>query len=299
MSEIQGILPALVTPVEASGALNVRALEKLVERLYACGSDGLYVCGNTGEGLLLDAATREAVTEVVVKNSPKGAQVMVHVGATVVADAMRLARHAERVGAGAISSLPPAGGFPFGEIEAYYRELAGAVGIPTLVYYFPEVAPSIRTLEQILGLCAIPGVVGLKFTDFDLYRLGEVRREGHVVMNGRDEVLAAGLLMGANGGIGTFYNLIPGTFAGIQRAARRGDWVEARRLQDDVNRLIRLTLRYPMLAAVKWMLEWSGIAAGVCVRPRGALTEGQREALRAELLAAGFTAEGFARGVVG
>ncbi|MCC6291480.1 MAG: dihydrodipicolinate synthase family protein [Bryobacterales bacterium] len=296
---IQGILPALVTPFAADGSLAVPALEQLLERLYGCGSGGVYVCGNTGEGLLMDPAVREKATEITVRNSPPGSQVVVHVGAAIVTDAIRLARHAERAGALAISSLPPAGGYPFEEIHAYYRDLAAAVNIPVLVYYFPDMAPSIRSLEQILSLCEIPGVVGMKFTDFDLYRLGEIRREGHIVMNGRDEVLAAGLYMGAQGGIGTFYNLIPRTFVEIHRTAQAGDWTAARHLQDGVNRLIRLTLRYPALAAVKRMLEWSGIAAGPCLPPRLGLTPEQWESLQAELLAAGFTPEGFQQGIVG
>lgn len=299
MTAIHGILPALVTPFDDAGQLGAAPLEKLLERSYTCGSNGVYVCGQTGEGLLMDTATRERVTEIAVRNSPRNAQVMIHVGAARVADAIRLARHAERAGATAVSSLPPAGPFGFDEIHNYYRDLAAAVDIPVLVYYFPEVAPSIRTLEQILSLCEIPGVSGLKFTDFDLYRLGEIRRAGHIVMNGRDEVLAAGLYMGANGGIGTFYNLIPRTFVEIQSAATRGDWPEARRLQDGVNRLIRLSLRYPVFPAVKWMLEWSGIEAGACLPPRLGLTREQKENLQSDLLAAGFTAEGFAQGVVG
>ncbi len=298
VTDVHGILPALVTPFDEAGEVRTGALEALLERLYTHRADGVYVCGQTGEGLLMSPAAREKVAEIAVLNSPAPAQVVVHVGAACVADAMRLARHAEHVGAGAVSSLPPVGSFSFDEIHAYYRELASAAGLPVLVYYFPEVAPAIRTLDQILSLCEIPGVVGLKFTDFDLYRLGEIRRAGHVVMNGRDEVLAAGLYMGANGGIGTFYNLIPRTFAEIQSAAQAGDWKQARRLQDGVNRLIRLSLAYPVFPAVKWMLEWSGIEAGHCLKPRLALTAEQKEQLEHDLREDGFTPEGFAQGIL-
>ena len=298
-TELHGILPALVTPFDGAGGLRVEALEKLLARLYQHGVDGVYACGQTGEGLLMAPAAREQVAEVAVKHSPKGAQVVIHVGASCVADALRLARHAQHTGASAVSSLPPAGAFSFEEIHAYYRDLAASVEIPVLVYYFPEVAPSIRTLEQILSVCEIEGVVGLKFTDFDLYRLGEIRRAGYTVLNGRDEVLAAGLLMGANGGIGSFYNLVPRTFADIQSASVRGDWAEARRLQDGVNRLIRLTLRYPVFPAVKWILGWSGIDAGPCLKPRLPLTSELAARLESDLVESGFTPQSFAQGVIG
>ena len=102
--------------------------------------------------------------------------------------------------------------------------------------------------------------------------------------------------MGAAGGIGTFYNLIPRTFVGIHAAAVSGDWVRARQLQDTVNRLIRITLAYPPLPEVKQMLAWSGIGAGECLKPCAGMSDEQWRRLRTELLAAGFSAEGFARG---
>lgn len=298
-TEINGILPALVTTFHDDGTLNTAALEALLERLYSCGAHGVYACGQTGEGLLAPAEIRRQVCEVAVRNSPKGARVVVHVGAANTSEAVALAVHAARSGAAAVSSLPPAGSFSFAEVRAYYRDLAAAVDAPVLVYYFPEAGPSIRTLEQILELCSIPGVAGLKFTDFDLYRLGEIRRGGHIVFNGRDEVLAAGLYMGANGGIGSFYNLVPRTFVEIHNAAAKGDWTAARRLQDQVNRLIRLTLDYPLLPALKRALTWSGIEAGPCLKPRLGLTAAQEEEFRKRLAAAGFSPEGFARGEAG
>jgi N-acetylneuraminate lyase len=295
-TNLHGILPALITPFKDDGELHVAAFEALLERVYGCGADGVYVCGQTGEGLLTPAAVREKACEVAVRNAPSGAQTVVHIGAAATAEAVTLARHAAQAGATAISSLPPAGSFSFEEVRAYYQDLAAAVDVPVLVYYFPEVGPAIKTLEQILTLCAIPGVVGLKFTDFDLYRLAEIRREGHVIFNGRDEVLAAGLYMGAAGGIGTFYNLIPRTFAAIQAAAEREDWAKARQLQDYVNRLIRITLGYPPLPAVKRMMTWSGITAGECVKPRAGMTDEQWAELQGRLTAAGFTAESFTSG---
>lgn len=295
-SQLHGILPALVTPFHSDGSLDTAAMEKLLERIYASGAHGVYVCGQTGEGLVTPSAVRQQACEVALRNAPKGAQTVVHIGSSGTTEAIALARHAAKAGATAISSLPPAGAYSFEEIHGYYSELASATDAPLLVYFFPDLSPSIKTLDQILALCHIPGVVGLKFTDFDLYRLGEIRREGHVLFNGRDEVLAAGLYMGANGGIGTFYNLIPRTFVAIQAAAERGDWGEARRLQDTVNRLIRITLGYPMMAAVKKILGWSGLEVGLPLKPRGGITGEQWTRLQAELVAAGFTAETFASG---
>jgi hypothetical protein len=113
---------------------------------------------------------------------PNDLSVIAHVGTASTADAVRLARHAARAGAHAISSLPPQSGCSFAEVRRYYEALSSATSLPVLVYYFPEFSTAIRSLEEVLELCAIPNVIGLKFTDFDLYRLSLIRRAGNTVL---------------------------------------------------------------------------------------------------------------------
>src|SRR5215510_10698996 len=98
-NSLQGILPALITPLDAEGRLNMRAFEALLERVYAAHVHGVYLCGSTGEGLLQPAAQRKRVAEIAIKNSPPGKHVIVHVGANTTAEAMELAKHAARAGA--------------------------------------------------------------------------------------------------------------------------------------------------------------------------------------------------------
>ena len=284
-----GILPAAVTPFDAAGRFRRDSFETLLLRCYDAGADGVYICGTTGEGALQPTRQRKEVAEAAVDLSPAGAQVIVHVGAPSTDEAVELARHAAKAGATAVSSLPPVGGYGFAEIRAYYARLAEEAGIPLFVYYYPEIAPSLLGLDQLLEICAIPGVGGIKLTDFDLYRLSVLRREGVTVFNGRDEVLAAGLLMGANGGIGTFYNLLPAHFVRLRASAEAGAWADAKATQDRINELIRLVASFPLMPAVKQILRWSGLDCGVCLQPRLELTTEQAERLRAGLVRTGFT----------
>jgi N-acetylneuraminate lyase len=269
----RGVFPAVVTPFDANGEFAASTFERLLARLYETGVHGVYVCGQTGEGVLQPVSMRQQVAETAVRCSPKDRTVILHVGAARLADALQLARHAERIGASAVSSLPPAGNYSFAELRGYYRQLAEASSLPLLVYYYPEASRITVTLDHLLDLCEIPNVVGLKFTDFDLYKLHQISRSGKVIFNGRDEVFAAGLLMGAGGGIGTFYNLVPELFLQIYQSALSGKWDQARRTQDQVNELIRITLQFPMLSAVKTMLKWQGFDCGPCLAPRENLTE--------------------------
>ena len=289
MKTLRGILPAAVTPFDAEGRFSPRAFERLLERLYAAGVDGLYVCGTTGEGMLQAPAQRRAVVEAAVRCTPAGRQVVVHVGAATPAEAIDLARHAARAGAHAISSVPPlAGNFSFPDVREYYRTLAAASDLPLVVYYFPELCPALQRAEELQELCALPNVTGVKFTDFDLFKMTAVCRPGQSVLNGRDEVLVAGLLMGADGGIGTFYNLVPELFVKLYRLAESRMWEDARVVQGEINRLISVVLRFPLFPAVKQILAWSGIDCGACLPPRRPLSEAEQKALRQALAESGF-----------
>lgn len=284
MAQIGGVLPALVTPVNAEGRFQAKPFEELLDRVYRAGVHGVYVCGQTGEGLQLSFDDRRAATECAVRHSPRGANVIVHVGTATTADAVALARHAARSGAHYISSLPPAGTYSFEEIRRYYEALAQASDLPLLVYYFPTIASSIRSTEQILDLCSIPNVAGLKFTHSDFFSLWAIRQTGAVVFAGSDEMLLAGLIMGANGGIGSTYNLIPETYVELYRQTSSGQWDEARLTQDKINKFIQVILRYPVQSAIKQLLGWSGIDCGSCVPPRRELTALEQTELRELML---------------
>jgi N-acetylneuraminate lyase len=293
MEHFHGILPAAVTPVGDDGRLKTDSFERLLGRFAKTGCHGVYVCGQTGEGLQLAPDVRERAVEVAVANMPAGRSVIAHVGASNTADAVRLARHASRAGAHAISSLPPGSSYSFPEVRGYYEALAAASSVPVLVYYFPEFSAAIRTADQVFELCSIPNVIGLKFTAFDLYRLSVIQRAGYTIFNGHDEVLAAGLLMGAHGGIGSFYNLVPELFLAVYAQAQAGQWAEARATQDRINDLIRAVLAFPIHAAIKQLLTWSGIDCGVPVPPREPLRAEEETALRAAVAKAGFDPDRF------
>jgi N-acetylneuraminate lyase len=288
MTNFEGILPAVVTPFDRDGDFSPKTFERLLGRLYAAGVDGVYVCGQTGEGMLQPVERRKRVAEVALGASPAGKLVIVNTGANNTADALELSRHAARAGAHAVSSLPPVGGYSFAEIRGYYEALAAAVDVPVLGYYFPEICPNLVGAGPLLDLLSIPNLAGFKFTDFDTYTLSVVKESGAIMFNGRDEVLAAGLLMGADGGIGSFYNLVPELFVELWRLARANQWLEARAVQKSINELITLVLRFPLLPAIKAMLGWTGLDCGPCLAPRGALTREQEATLRRALAGSGF-----------
>ncbi len=277
--KLQGILPAVITPLDSTGRFELHAFEVLIERLYSCGTNGLYLCGQAGEGLSQPLSQRKKVVEAAARLSPPDKLLIVQVGAALTSEAIELAEHAANTGVQAIASLPPIGEFAFSEIVLYYQALAAASSLPLFVYHHPGLCP-MMTPDMALELCSIPNVVGLKFTDFDLFGLSDIRHRGHIVFNGRDEVLVAGLLLGANGGIGAFYNVVPRAIVSIYEFARNGQWAEAAKVQLFLNQLFKELSRFPLVPAIRAILSLSGIDCGESLSPRRKLTAAELNEVR-------------------
>ena len=280
--ELSGIYPAIVTPFHADGVFHGSVFEKLIARLYDAGVDRLYVLGQTGEGAQQSVDQRKLVLEAAVKCSPPEKRIIVHVGASNTLDALELARHAEASGAHAVSSLPPIGAYSYAEIRLYYEALAASIKLPVLLYHHPETCPAL-TPQYALDLCSIPNVMGFKFTDFNLFLLSLIRARGKIVLNGRDEQLAGGLLLGANGGIGTFYNIFPRLFVEIFKSAQEGNWARAAELQLLVNPVMKVIFDAGLLPATRQILKHQGFPCGDPLLPRAPLSDAASNALLREI----------------
>jgi N-acetylneuraminate lyase len=283
------IFPALVTPLTADGQLDAASAERLVGHLYDQGVGGLYVTGSTGEGIYLDFETRKRLVELAVDMSRGRGHVIVHVGAIQASQAFELAAHAGRVGADAVSSIPPfAGGYSWDEVHGYYRRLCETSPTPVIAYYIPGLTQQAWPLERLASLLELPNAGGFKFTDTNLYlmqRLIARLSPSQVMYNGPDEMLALGLAMGAHGGIGTTYNFMPKLILRIAELCGQGKITEAVAVQKQCNEVIEALLQYQGLAASKQLLYWQGlIATPTCAAPRAMLSESDQAELRRRIL---------------
>jgi N-acetylneuraminate lyase len=279
---LDGIYPAIVTPLTRDRRLATEVLARLLGRLLDAGVDGVYAAGSTGEGMRMSLPDREALVSCLMSHLPRNKKLLVHVGAPRVEDAIRLAEHAAKAGAHAVSSLSPQAAFS--ELRNYYRQLAQHSPLPLIVYYFPEGSPgALQKAEELEEICTLPNVPGVKFTDFNLFLLQRITRLGKVVYNGRDEVLAAGLLMGARGGIGSTYNLVPESYVALYRHTLRGEWEKARQLQQQLNELIATLIKYPFLPALKAALATLGFECGPALNGERFQTAGEQQQFLSEL----------------
>jgi N-acetylneuraminate lyase len=273
MTEIRGIIPALVTPFDSRGKVNNAALRELIDFLFSTGVDGFYVTGGTGEGLLLDPDERRAVLEVALDQVNGRVPVIAHVGAVATHTAVDLAAHAAAVDAAAVAAIPPIYfQVDLESIKAHYREIARAAhGLPTWLYYVPHATGVTLNSDKFAELMEIEHVVGVKYTSHDLYEMHNIidaaRGRDFTVISGPDEMCLPALIMGATGAIGTTFNVMSGQYVKLYRAYMSGDLESAQQLQFQANQVIKAILSVPTLAAVKAMLARMGFDCGVPRRP--------------------------------
>jgi N-acetylneuraminate lyase len=290
----RGILPALASPLSETGAVKEESLRALVRSMIPTGITGFYICGATGEGVVMNPESRKILAEIVVEECRGKADVIDHIGAVDLRTAVDLALHAASAGVDAISSVPPFFyGYSEEEILSYYRALAEVCDLPLIIYASPLVSAQI-TADLVSKLLAQRNVIGVKFTSynyFEMRRIKELNGGDINVLNGPDETLLCGLAMGADGGIGTTYNLMPRVFVKIYESFRRGDIAAAQENQFRANRLIAVLLKYGVLASMKEILSLMGFDAGYCTFPLKRLSADESAGLRKDLKSLRFEEE--------
>ena len=280
---IKGMIPAFITPFTADGKLNSAAAKEHAKRLVEMGADALYVGGSSGEMILLSVAERKELLEAVIEAVPADFPIIAHIGAANPADAFELAKHAEKAGAAAISSVTPFYyKYSFAEIKAYYEKIARLVKTPMIIYNIPILSGSSLSLKQLSELLSIDGVAGMKFTCSDYYSFERLRRKfpDKRLYTGSDEMVLAGLAMGADGGIGTNYNTMIGKFAKLYKLFKANDMAGALAVQNEINDVIEEMFKYNLLPAVKFLVAECGCDCGTCRDPFIDLTDAEKKALK-------------------
>ena len=288
MRDLKGIYPAIVTPFDKEGAFDPVAMRKIVQHQLAAGVHGFYVCGGTGEGMLLTVDERKAALETVLDEVGGQAGVIAHIGAFQTADTLTLARHASEAGVDAIAAIPPAYFFKpdtLGLIR-YYTALAEASTVPILVYNIPQRTGVNMTQDLFDQLLELPNVVGMKDSSGNVYALSLFFTGGKkpVIFEGEDTVLLPGLLMGACGGIGATYNMWPQLFVKLWDAFQAKDMDTAAQTQLRINELINaFSGKGDFFSGIKQVLAWMEMACGTGRTPNRPLTREETAKLRKSL----------------
>lgn len=267
--EMKGVIPALMTVFAEDETIDESGMRELVDHLINKGVDGLYLTGSTGEGFLMSMEERKEIVEIVIDQAAGRVPIMVHVGTIGTKNSIKLAEHAYQNGADAVSSVPPFyWNFDEEHIYNYYKDIAEATPLPMIVYNI-ELAGTIA-YDSIKKLAAIKNVKGIKYTatsHFEIASIKDELGEDFLVYSGADEMASSGLFNGADGLIGSFYNLMPELFMEIYEAINNNDLKTARKKQQNAIRIIKYSVQYDFYSLMRLALSWMGVNAGYSRRP--------------------------------
>lgn len=291
----KGIMPALVTPMDENEKLIRPVVGQLMDYQLSRGVDGFYVGGATGEGPIIPAATRMELCEAAIEANRGRGKIIVHIGGPNFSDVKELVKHAAACGADGISAMAPNAYFGHSDRELidYYKRIASMTDKPLLVYVTPLMLGNNLT-SVFTELMEVENIAGLKFTQYNYYLMTLLKmiNGGNInIINGPDEMLLCGLSMGADGGIGSTYNVMPERFAALYKAFREGDTERAREIQFGINRVIRVILEFgsgAVLANVKDALKLMGFGVGECAYPMACADAAGLAEMKKQLIAAGL-----------
>ena len=282
--DFKGIVPALITPMNAEGALNEGSLRAVFESNVEAGVHGFWVAGGTGESILLSDGENRRIAEIVSDQNRGRVKNIMHVGSPTTERAVALARYAASVGVEAICCIPP---FFYRrtdeEIVEHYRAVGDAAGLPLFVYNLPsatrvEITPVL--IEKIQN--AVPWTIGLKHSATDQMHIRTFARMGLACFTGNSRMVLPALTIGAVGCVDGPLNVAPELWMAIWNAYAGGRLREAEAAQeaacDFVDRMLACGGNYHALA--KAALEMRlGIECGDARAPAAPLTPQQRDAI--------------------
>jgi 4-hydroxy-tetrahydrodipicolinate synthase len=283
------VLTAMVTPFTADGELDLERTAQLADSLVAQGNDGLVVSGTTGEAPTTSDAEKSALLRAVVEAVGDRAHVLAGVGTNDTRHTVELARAAEKDGADGLLvvtpyySRPPQTG-----LVAHVRRVAGATGLPVMLYDIPGrtgVALAPETLEV---LADEPQVVAVKDAKDDLAATSRLLAQtGLAVYSGTDQLNLPLLAIGAVGMVSVVSHVVTPRLVELVAAFDAGDVIRARELHLGLQPVYRGMFRTQGVILSKAALALQGTPVGPVRLPLVDATDEQRAVLREDLAAGG------------
>src|SRR5918992_3258004 len=278
-----GIIPAVTTPFDAAGEIDFDGLERNLAVLLDAGVQGIVATGRRGEAGSLSTAERRSVVQAVVRAADGRVPVIAGVSAGTPAAAIALAADAADAGAGALMLLPPLGyRGDADEIEAFYRSVAEAAGLPLMAYNNPEASGTDMTPDVIVRLYEeIDAVVAVKECSGDARRIPALLNAapGLEVLVGGDDWALEGFASGATGWVSGVADVAPRECVTLWELCRAGEFTPAREVYRRLLPLARFDMNPKLVQYFKAAMDEVGLAGGHCRPPRLPLLDDERAAL--------------------
>lgn len=281
LEKYKGVIPAFYACYDEEGNVSPERVRKLTKYFIGKGVKGLYVNGSSGECIYQSVEDKKVILENVMKEAKGKLTIIAHVACNNTKDSQELAAHAESLGVDAIAAIPPIYfRLPEYAIAQYWNDISDAApNTDFVIYNIPQLAGVALTDSLFAEMRKNPRVIGVKNSSMpvqDIQMFKKAAGEDYIVFNGPDEQFISGRVIGAEGGIGGTYGVMPDLFLKMDEYVRAGKLDIAREIQYDVNEVIykMCSAHGNMYAVIKAILKINeGLEAGSVRKPLAALIE--------------------------
>lgn len=281
LSKYKGVIPAFYACYDENGNVSPDRVRELTKYFVNKGVKGVYVNGSSGECIYQSVEERKLILENVMEAAEGKLTVIAHVACNNTKDSMELAKHAQELGVDAIAAIPPIYfKLPDHAIAQYWNDISSAApDTDFVIYNIPQLAGVALTPGLYAEMRKNPRVIGVKNSSMPVYDIQIMKQDSgqdYIIFNGPDEQFISGRVIGAEGGIGGTYGVMPELFLKMDEYVREGKMEEARQIQYAVNEVIGLMCQAHgnMYAVIKAILKINaGIDIGSVRKPLAALTD--------------------------
>jgi len=292
--KVQGIIPALVTPMNEDGTVSEKGLRVVIDHVIDGGIHGIFILGSQGESFALTLEEKTSVIKASIQISAGRVPVYVGTGMITTAQSVQMTALARELGADAVSVITPYFIRPSQrELIDHYRAIADAAGdMPVLLYNNPMRTAVSIDVETVVTLAEIDNVAGMKDSSADLLQtmkyIDATRDMNFSVLVGNDASIYATMMCGGKGAVAATANVAPALIVGIYNAVKAGDIDKARELQYKLFPIRQAFTLGTFPLVVKEAMNIMGLPAGPARKPIQPLLPEKRAELEKILIGAGL-----------
>ena len=284
----KGVIPAITTNLDATGAVDHAALGRHCDWLIRSGCTGIVCCGSLGEAATLSFDEKLAIAATCVRAVGNRAPVVLGIASLSTAEAVQLARGAEVAGCVGLMVLPPyVYSTDWREMKAHVSAIINATKLSCMLYNNPPAYKTDFLPEQIVELAAEhPNLHAVKESSGDARRVTAIHallRDRLTILVGMDDAIVEGVAAGAEGWIAGLVNAFPEESVALFEAAARGDKVRARDIYNWFLPLLRLDTVPKFVQFIKWVQAEVGRGTYIVRGPRLPLDAREIENVRGVL----------------
>jgi 4-hydroxy-tetrahydrodipicolinate synthase len=288
----RGSLVALITPLQADGALDLKAFADFVEWQVEEGTQGLIPVGTTGESPTLSHDEHHKVVQVCIEVARGRVPVVAGTGSNSTAEAVDLTIHAKRAGADAALVVTPYYNKPTQEgLYRHFMAIADAVDLPIIIYNIPPRSVVDMSVDTMARLAKHPNIVGVKDATANLARPLHTRMAcgpEFCQLSGEDHTALSYLAAGGHGCISVTANIAPRLCRAMHDAWAEGRVQDAIAIQDRLVPVHDAMFCETSPGPVKHAASLLGKARDLCRLPMAPVAESTRARVREAMTGAGL-----------